>query len=68
MCVSRKGGRMTERDQLTLDYLNNLDRIKVLEQKFEDNIITGKETIELINLYRVNYKIKKIVLMLLERW
>lgn len=58
---------MTERDQLTLDYLNNLDRIKVLEQKFEDNIITGKETIELINLYRVNYKIKKIVLMLLER-
>lgn len=58
---------MTERDQLTLDYLNNLDRIKVLEQKVEDNIITGKETIELINLYRVNYKIKKIVLMLLER-
>lgn len=59
---------MTERDQLTLDYLNNLDRIKVLEQKFEDDIITGKEIIELINLYRVNHKIKKMVLMLLERW
>lgn len=59
---------MTERDQLTLDYLNNLDRIKVLEQKFEDNIITGEEAIELINLYRVNHKIKKMVLMLLERW
>lgn len=59
---------MTERDQLTLDYLNNLDRIKVLKQKAEDDIITGKEIIELINLYRVNHKIKKMVLMLLERW
>lgn len=59
---------MSERDQLTLDYLNNLDRIKVLKQKAEDDIITGKEIIELINLYRVNYKIKRIVLMLLERW
>ncbi|MFL8969322.1 hypothetical protein ACKA04_04535 [Helcococcus kunzii] len=58
---------MTERDQLTLDYLNNQDRIKVLRQKYDDNIITGKETIELINLYRQNSKIKKKINKILDR-
>lgn len=50
---------MTDINKLTLDYLNNLDRIEVLEQKYEDNIITGEETLELISLYRTNNKIRK---------
>ena len=58
---------MTGRDKLTLDYLNNQDRIKVLRQKYDDNIITGKETIELINLYRQNSKIKKKINKILDR-
>ncbi|QUY64282.1 hypothetical protein GUI37_01605 [Helcococcus kunzii] len=58
---------MTERDQLTLDYLNNQDRIRVLEQKYDDDIITGAETIELINLYRENKKIRKKINKILDR-
>ncbi|EHR33454.1 hypothetical protein HMPREF9709_01202 [Helcococcus kunzii ATCC 51366] len=58
---------MSERDQLTLDYLNNLDRIKVLEQKYDDDIITGDETIELIELYRKNKKIRKKINKILDR-
>lgn len=58
---------MTDRYTLTLDYLNNLDKIKVLKQKYDDNIITGKEIIELINLHRSNKKIRKKIRKLLDR-
>lgn len=58
---------MTDRDILTLDYLNNLDKIKVLERKYDDNIITGDEVKELINLYRANKKIRKQIEKILIR-
>lgn len=58
---------MTGRYILTLDYLNNLDRIKFLKQKYDDNIITGQETIELIELYRANKKIRKKIHKMLDR-
>ena len=55
------------RDQITLEYLNNQDRIRVLEQKYNDNIITGDEVKELINLYRINNKIRKKINKMLNR-
>lgn len=46
--------------------LNNQDRIYELEQKYQQDIITGKETHELINLYRENKRIQKAINKLLK--
>ncbi len=58
---------MNKVDELTLEYLNNGDRISVLRQKYNDDIITGREINELVNLYRANKQLKKQIQRLLDR-
>ena len=59
--------KMNKVDELTLEYLNNGDRISVLRQKYNDDIITGREINELVNLYRANKQLKKQIQRLLDR-
>lgn len=42
-----------------MDFIDIRRKISILEEKFDNNTITGEETIDLIKLYKLERKNKK---------